>query len=313
MSSTKQFFLSFLICLAAFGLLGYLITGLVEERFFAPTVPNAGVQNPDTADISNPLPEDTDTGVGFTALLIGKDTASNEIDALILLRVEKEQKKVSVCSIPADTRYAVTGTDSSGNSYSGSLTFKDTEKSYGLPYLLKKVYALTDQKVDYYAQISLSAARTLLSELTGSTGLLYTVPETMEYEEEDGAGIHLKEGSQYLSGAKAVELLRYRTYNSGNGDVKRCTTQVDFLRRLISDTLTPDNPLKEKLLSESERKRLLSYVNTNVTSEDIVKHLDLVFSLHDFEFVSIPFRYSGLVKTENVSALHDTFNDPFLS
>lgn len=311
MSPVKQFFLSFLICLIGFGLLSYTITGAVNKHFFTKEEADKTVSEQPNDKNDNTSSDKLDDIDGFTALIIGKDPSSADIDALILCRVDKEQQKLSVCSIPTDTRYAVSGTDKDGNTYSGSLSFRETARLYGTDHLLKKLYALTDQKIDYYAQLNLASARTLLGELGGKTGILYTVPEPMDYDEDNGDGIHLREGAQYLSGTKAVELLRYRTYQSGTSDIKRCTTQVDFLRKLVQETLSLQNPLYTKLLSEKERERLLGYVSTNVTAEDVVKHLDLVFSLKDYEFISLPFRFGGMISTENVAALHDTFNEPF--
>ena len=313
MSTAKQFLLSFIICLIAFGTLSYGIVGIVNDRFFAsePDVPKQDDMNddplPDTDDKEVP----TDPAKGFTALIIGNDPNTSDIDALILCRVDKQKKTMSVCSIPTDTRYEISGTDSDGEKYDGSLSFKETAKTYNVDYLLKKIYALTDQKVDYYAELNLSSARALIGELAGNTGVLFTVPEQMDYDEDEGDGIHLREGAQYLTGAKAVDLLRYRTYKSGYSDVKRCTVQVEFIRKLVQETLTIDNPLYKKLLDESERKRLLNMVKSNVTGDDIVWNLDLVFTLKDYEFVSIPFRFGDMIRADHVGTLHDTFNDPF--
>ena len=313
MSTAKQFLLSFLICLVAFGTLSYFITGAVNDRFFSGEVekPTEDGKDGENPSFDNSTEEKTDSSGGFTALIIGKDPTTSDVDALILCRVDKKAKKMSVCSIPTETRYLISGTDSDGEKYEGSLSFKETVKTYNIDYLLKKLYALTDQKIDYYAQLNLSAARTLIGDLSGSTGVLYTVPEAMDYEEDEGDGIHLKEGSQYLSGAKAVELLRYRTYKSGTSDTKRCTTQVDFIRKLVRETLSLDNPFFTKLLTDTERKKALNLVTTNVTSEDVAQNLELVFSLKEYEFVSIPFRYGDTIRPENVGTIHDTFNDPF--
>lgn len=311
MSAVKQFLLSFIICLIGFGLLSYLITDTVNKRFFTEPESDTVVSDKENEEPDFSSTVELDDTDGFTALIIGTDKNGSDIDALILCRIDKGQKKLSVCSIPTDTRYTVSGTDKDGNTYSGSLSFKETARLYGTDHLLKKLYALTDQKIDYYARISLSAAQTLLGELGGTGGILYTVPEAMDYDEDDGTGIHLREGAQYLSGKKAVELLRYRTYQSGTSDIKRCTTQVDFLRKVIAEALSLDNPLYTKLLSEKERERLLGTVTTNVTADDVLKHLDLIFTLKDYEFISLPFRFGGKISTENVAALHDTFNEPF--
>lgn len=313
MSSAKQFLISFIICLVVFGTLSYFIAENINKTLFSDE-PELTDTEKDTNKPSV-APDGTEPSVdpakGFTALIIGKDPTTSDVDALILCRVDKQTKKMSVCSIPTDTRYEISGTDSDGERYDGSLSFKETVKVYNIDFLLKKIYALTDQKIDYYAELSLASARTLIGELAGSSGVLFTVPEQMDYDEDEGSGIHLREGAQYLSGAKAVELLRYRTYKSGQSDTKRCTVQVDFIRKLVQETLTADNPLYTKLLDEGERKRLLNMVKTNVTGDDILWNLELVFTLKDYEFVSIPFRFGDMIRADHVGTLHDTFNDPF--
>lgn len=309
MSPAKQFILSFLICLAAFSLLGFLVNGYFEDTLFSnshiSTVPKDYESEKNSDDITTPVPE----GKGFTAVIIGNDLSTEETDAIILLKVDSSEKKFMVCSIPTDSRYVITGSDSDGNNYTGSMSFKDTIKNYGTDYLIKKIYAITDMKADFYASINTAQARRIFNEFCGE-GLRYTVPEAMEYDDiyED---IDLYEGDQYLNGAKAVQLMRYRSYQSGNGDVKRCTTQVELIRAFVKSALNPQNPLKSKLLDEAARKNLLSGIKTNVTANDILENLDFVFSIGEYEFISVPFRNSTMIKTENVSSIHEDFNKPF--
>lgn len=311
MSSSKQFILSFFICIAAFSFLGYLVNGYFEKTLFSD---NQTGKNPENhyAEVDPPdiFSDPVSDGEGFSALIVGKDLSTDTTDALILVRADRGTEKFMVCSIPPRARYAITGTDSEGNKYTGSMSFGDTVKNYGVPYLIDKIYALTNLDIDYYAIIDTDDARRLFNEFCGSTGLRYTVPEDMEYDDiyED---IHLTEGDQYLNGAAALQLLRYREYKSGNGDVKRCTTQVEVIRAFAKAALSSENPLKARLLDENVRTKLLSGVETNVTAGDIADNLDLVFSLGDFEFVSIPFRYSAMVSAENVSSIHEDFTRPF--
>lgn len=311
MSPKKQFILSFFICLVAFSFLGIMVNGYFEDALFH----DINIDNNQSKDYDEDSSDDFFTtpvtdGKGFTAMIIGNDISTNETDAIILVKVDFNTEKIMVCSIPTESKYEITGIDSTGNNYSGSMSFKDTIQNYGTDYLINKIYALTDMKIDYYAVINTSDARRIFNEFCGNTGLRYTVPEAMEYDDiyED---IDLYEGDQYLNGSKAVQLMRYRDYESGNGDVKRCSTQVEVIRAFVKTALNSDNPLKEKLLDETARKNLLSGIKTNVTSSDILENIDFIFSIGKFEFVSVPFRYSALITADNVSSLHEDFNKPF--
>lgn len=310
MSASKQFLLSFVICLAVFSLLGYYINGYFIKLF------NDTGNNPSSDESQYTGTEVSgDVGSGnlpryVSALVVGKDLTEDVPDSLMIIKADRISKKIMIAAIPADAKYEVTGVTSSGKSLSGSVSFKNTYRDYGIDYLINKLYALTDIKIDYYAVLDTNAAQTIFNLVCGADGLKYVVPEKMVYEDEI-ASINLYEGEQYLNGSKAVQLLRYKTYKTGTSDVKRRATQMDFVEELAKNKLTSDNSYKQTLLNESERKKLLSYVVTNASSDDVYNNLDLLFSLSEYEFISVPFRYNALIKTENVSTLHSDFNLPF--
>ncbi len=308
MSALKRFLLSFIIFLAIFALLANNITDYFEKILLAPDEPDVHTGTvPGPSPDSEQKTQNTETGGNsFGALVIGKDLATSETDALILVRVNKEKKNIMVCSIPTDTEYEISGHDENGTEYTGSLSFKETIDTYGTDYLIKKITALTGIGIDYHATLGTSEAKTLINTFTGS-GVVYTVPEKMEYDDliED---IDLPEGTQYLTGTKAIQFLRYRTYKSGNGDVKRCTNQTNFIKRFVESALSSENPLKASLLNDSTKKKLLSGIKTNVTTEDIARNLDLVFNLSEYDFDSVTFPYfRAMITAENVSSLHQTF------
>ncbi len=309
MSSIKRFLLSFIIFLVIFTLIAHNVTDYFEGILLAPDENDAQHTGtlPGTSNSPEKNNQDTETGGrSFGALVIGKDLSTSQTDALILVRVNKEEKNIMVCSIPTDTEYEISGHDESGAEYSGSLSFKETIDTYGTDYLIKKITALTGIKIDYHATLSTSTAKTLINTFAGA-GVVYTVPEKMEYDDliED---INLPEGTQHLTGAKAIQFLRYRTYKSGNGDVKRCTNQTGFIKKFVEAALSPENPLKASLLNDSTKKSLLSGITTNVTTEDIAQNLDLVFNLSEYDFDSVTFPYfRAMITSENVSSLHQTF------
>ena len=311
MSSAKKFVLSFLVCLLVFSILGNVAYKYFDNALFGTgegEIPSGDDQYTDIPKSDTSVTETGDKGT-VSALILGKDLSTNEIDAIIIVKADKALKKIAVSSIPTESRYAVTGTDSKGNYYSGSMSFKETYNAYGIDYLVKKIYALTDVKADYYAIVNSHAAQTIINELCGN-GIRYTVPEKMEYTDTvRGADIDLYEGDQYLNGTKAVQLLRFRDYKSGNGDVKRCTTQIEFIREILG-VMNAENPLKAKL-DDAKSTKLLSYLITNATAKDVSENLDMLFNLSEYTFVSVPFRYSALIKAEHVSSLHADFNSPF--
>lgn len=313
MSASKRFILSFIICLIVFSFMGYSAYKYFDGILFEESSVEANQPNnyPDSAEKTDTPVDDGEKGT-VSALILGKDLSTNDIDAIIIVKADKKLKKIAVSSIPTESRYAVTGTDHEDNYYSGSMSFKETYKTFGIDYLVNKIYAITNVKADFYAVVNSHAAQTIINELCGSEGVRYTVPEAMKYADPvRGADIDLYEGNQYLNGAKSVQLLRYRDYKSGNGDVKRCTTHVEFLRELLKSKLTVDNTLKTELLDQAKCSKLLSYLITNATAKDVADNLDMVFELGQYEFVSIPFRFSSLIKAEHVSSLHADFDTPF--
>lgn len=311
MSSAKQFAISFAVCLVLFSVIGYLVCGQLEKVLFEDT-PDEIItpeKNYGTDDEKDPVPQkETKT---LSAIIIGKDLETNLSDAILVVKADKGSKKLLVSSIPTDSVYAITGTDSENNEYTASMSFKETYSTMGVDYLVDKIYAITNIKADFYAVVNSHAAQTMITELFGKTGIAYTVSEEMKYEDTvTGANIDLVEGTQYLDGDEVVQLMRYRGYKSGNGDVKRCTTQVEFIRELVK-SLKTDHQLKSELLNESKRKKILSYLVTNMSQEQLYENLDILFSLSEYEFVSVPFRYNAMIKPEHISSIHADFNTPF--
>lgn len=311
MSSAKRFAISFAVCLVLFSVIGYLVSSNLEKALFEDdTTIYTGNEKDYGTDIQKTPVTEKETKT-LSAVIIGKDLDTNLSDAILVVKADKGAKKLLVSSIPTDSRYAITGTDSDGNEYTGSMSFKETYSIMGVDYLVDKIYAITNIKPDFYAVVNSHAAQTLVNELYGNTGVVYTVSEEMKYEDTvRGANIDLPEGTQYLDGEESVQLMRYRSYKSGNGDVKRCSTQVEFIRELIKG-LKPEHDLKSELLNESKRKKLLSYLVTNMSQEQLYDNLDILFSLSEYEFVSVPFRYNPLIKPENISSIHADFNTPF--
>ncbi len=342
MSSTKQFILSFLICLAAFS---FIALGL--SRFMTKDDENNGpVQSEvqgqqgtktDDEKLENML---TTTGKSVCGLVVGLDpvdTENPEIDALIVVKADVSNKKLYVCSIPTDTKYEISGTylvDGEKQDYTYTMSFKETvinrsenlsDYTDGLEYLTGKVSALTGLDIEYYIALTGNQAAGVFNVFTGGGIKDYIVPEAMKYDADpkydpetdeviyDYSGaldINLYEGKhEPLTGAKAVGLSRYLDYKTGDGQTNRCTTQVELIESFVKTALTADNSLKATLLTMKDPLTTfaINKKNTNITTADIIKHLDLAFSLSEYEFVSVPFRYNNIVRNDKVSTLREHF------
>ena len=341
MSSTKQFILSFLICLAAFS---FIALGL--SKFMTKETPDNGPvqsndQNPDGTSDGEKIEDMLSTeGEAVCGLVVGLDPVDSqkpEIDALIVVKADVLNKKLYVCSIPTDTKYEISGTylvDGEKQDYTYTMSFKETvinrsedlsDYTDGLEYLAGKVSALTGLDIKYYAALNGDQAATVFNRFTDGGIKDYIVPEPMKYDADpkydpetdevvyDYSGeldINLYEGKhEPLTGAKAVGLSRYLDYRTGDGQTNRCTTQVELIESFVKTALTSDNSFKKDLLSFDNPLSVfgISSKNTNITAADIIKHLDLAFSLSEYEFVSVPFRYNNIVRNDKVSALREHF------
>lgn len=303
MSSGIQFLLSLLLCLAAFSAIAVFAIGYIEDKFFAENNVSV-IEHEDYDDQS--IEKTETTGRTVSALIIGKDISTNEVDALVILKADCDSKKLLVSSIPTETEFVL---NSAIADYVATMSFKDSVVNNDVEFLVDKVYAITGMDIDYYAMIDTATARRLFNEFCTDGGLQYEVPHSMSYDDiyED---IDLHEGKQALSGNMAVQLMRYR----GDGDAQRCENQVDVIKAFAGQFLKSENKLKSKFLDPSYCTTLLSGIKkTNITASAIVENADILFDLSGYEFISVPFGGSTVIEAENVSSLRDDYSKPFNS
>ena len=348
MSSTKQFLLSFIICLVAFSLIGI---GLL--KFFSSDDSNTikddgtvGLPDNITDDPSNDDPSNEGksatkkTGRTVSALFVGLDPVdpdTHEIDALIVVKADVDNKQLYVCSVPTDIQYEISGVYSTGSEeeqdYTYYMSFKNTlierERTdgtftKGLEYITGKVSALTGVNIDYYFAVDTKQAASVFNRFTADSPVYYLVPEWMKYDynpkydEETGEmiydyndsphDIYVYEGKhEKLNGSEAVQISRFVDYTR-DGD--RQSTQVSLIEAFVKAALSDKNALKTQLFETNDPFALvgISKKNTNITAEQVKDNLDFVFSLSEYEFNAVPFNYNGRITNSKVPALHEDFN-----
>lgn len=176
-------------------------------------------------------------------------------DTMLLLRFDPETEKLSVLSIPRDTRVHIDG-------YGVRKINRANE--YGGPALSASVASelLGGINIDRYVRVNVQGVEKLIDALGGVT---VDVPKDMKYNDfSQHLYIDLKKGKQHLNGDKAVQFLRFR-YDA-YGDISRVQRQQMFMRALVEQTLKPATIVRvPKILSVIQ-----SNIDTNLTVKELM-------------------------------------------
>ena len=176
-------------------------------------------------------------------------------DSMLVLRFDPGKEKVSVLSIPRDTRVYIEG--------HGVRKINHANK-YGGPALTANVASelLGGIKIDRYVRVNVQGVEKLIDALGGVT---VNVPKDMKYNDfSQHLYIDLKKGIQHLDGDKAMQFLRYRY--DGLGDISRVQRQQMLMRSTVEQTLKPATVIKvPKLLSVIQ-----SHLDTNLTVRELM-------------------------------------------
>ena len=163
----------------------------------------------------------------YTFLLVGTDKDDGNTDTIMVASYDTVNQKISIMSIPRDTMINESWDIKKINS-----VYSRTGNSINS--LANRIKKLVGFKPDFYVKVELSVFVQLV-DLVG--GVEFYVPCDMDYDDPyQDLHIHLKEGTQVLDGAKAMQLVRYRGY--GKSDIGRIETQQAFLKALIEECLS---------------------------------------------------------------------------
>lgn len=160
----------------------------------------------------------------YTFLLVGVDDGNGNADTIMVVSYDVKNGKVELLSIPRDTLVNV------------SRNMKKINAAYGVggvPQLLDEVSALIGFRPDHYLKVDIRGFKAIVNQLGGVS---FYVPCDMFHEDGAGFTIDLKEGSQWLNGDQALQLVRYRGYL--NADIGRIQTQQKFLQQLAKQLVT---------------------------------------------------------------------------
>lgn len=275
-----------------------------------PSMSNDPVSTPPLA--SDPVEEEPDISDAgpyqrkedcWTFLLIGTDDGNGNTDTLMYLTYDVKNQKVSVASIPRDTRI-----DTSHNS-------KKINAAYaydGIDGLKQAVSTTLGIPVDYYIKVDINAFVALVDEVDG---IDYYVPCDMDYDDPwQDLSIHYKEGMQHLSGQQALEVCRFRHDNNmmGYSDTGRMQTQREVLTAVAQKVLSWGNVTRINEFMGI----FADYVDTDLSLTDLIWFAGqaLYFDMDGLNTMTLPAEWHSpymYLDTEETLSMVNQYLNPY--
>lgn len=229
----------------------------------------------------------------ITCLVMGRNQSLT--DFIVLAQYNPNTREASMLSIPRDTFVGTSSPDGKINSiyanYGGGVK--------GITKLKERVEELTGIKIDHYVLFDASMLKKFVNKLGGVT---VNVPMDMDYDDpyqNPPLHIHLKKGTQLLTGSQAEQFVRFRKGYS-NGDIGRIAAQQTFIKALITEVLKPEQIGKIKDLAQI----VIDNTKTDVTLELVEEYLDEVvtFKMSRMRMETLPGegksqKYQGLTRS----------------
>ena len=194
-----------------------------------------------------------------TILLLGTDQSGARTDVIMLLTADRVDRTLSLVSIPRDTlvngEYAVPKLNSVYAANNGG--------QVGIDMVLTRVEQCVGFRPDGYMLVQLEGFVEIVDALGG---VEFDVPVDMFYNDpSQDLYIALEAGPQTLSGEEAMGLVRFRS-GYADQDLGRIEVQRDFLRAMMSQTVSPEGLVKAPLLM----KLLLEHTQTDLTTGNLL-------------------------------------------
>ncbi len=280
------------------------------DGLYRPTVETtaAPTQAPESTPRPTPQPTpDTDRNHNiYNVLVAGRDKVGANTDTILIVSLNTEAHTVNVVSIPRDTMVNIPSSVKKVNVLYelGLNKGEDAGQAF-----LDGMQDLLGFALDGYAVINIQAFEKLVDAIGG---VYYDVPVDMFYNDPtQDLSIAIPKGYQWLSGADALKVVRFRA-GYANADIGRIGTQQDFLKSVASQVLTVGNiPNLPKIIDI-----LTDEVDTNFSAANIsfFAREFLMCSSDNINFHTMPGNYNDSVDgfsyvTVDVDAWLDMVNE----
>lgn len=218
----------------------------------------------------------------FNVLILGGDKVNKNSDTIIVANVDCQKPKVTLLSLPRDTRVLVNG--------------KMNKINFAYPrggekLAIKTVSEFLNIDIKYYVYLDTKAFREII-DLFG--GVDFNVPVDMDYDDPvQKLHIHLKKGYQHLDGNMSEQFMRFRHYNSNKintyydgSDINRIKAQQNFIKEFIRQKLNV------KYLSHVSEviDTIYDNIDTNINADIVVQNLMYfsTFDLNTIDMLTLP-------------------------
>ncbi|MDO5301317.1 MAG: LCP family protein [Tissierellia bacterium] len=188
----------------------------------------------------------TDSGGSFEILLMGVDARSTKgttnpsrSDVMMVVRVDPVADKISMVSIPRDSRVEIPGY--------GTTKVNHAYAHGGAELALETVNNNFGTEIPYYMVVDYEFVRRVVDRVGG---VEVEVPMDMDYEDptaDPPLAIHLKAGHQNLNGDEALQFLRFRK-GYKNQDLGRVEAQQSFAKAFVEKIKSPQGLLQSPLV-----------------------------------------------------------------
>lgn len=173
-------------------------------------------------------------GGNSTILLAGTDASGDRTDTIMLLNIDRKAGKLSLMSIPRDTKVNSTYTPHKINAAYGV----NGSGEQGMDALMEYVSECIGFRPDGYMLIDLNVFVELV-DLMG--GVRFDVPCDMYYNDPtQDLYINLQAGEQKLNGEQAMGVVRFRS-GYAMADLERVNVQRDFLSAALHQWVSVKN------------------------------------------------------------------------
>jgi polyisoprenyl-teichoic acid--peptidoglycan teichoic acid transferase len=170
----------------------------------------------------------------FTVLVIGEDVSAerrqrgyrgDNTDAIMVISISANQRKVAMLSLPRDTVDVPLGNGSTWTSKVNGIA-----SQYGLDGLRQAIAALMGIDIPYYVKVDMDDFIALVDAVGGVNVAVKT------YVQEPRWGLYLSPGRAHLDGLRALYYSRTRKYDS---DYARAARQQQLVRALVAKYTDP--------------------------------------------------------------------------
>ncbi|OPL07797.1 MAG: hypothetical protein AVO33_03385 [delta proteobacterium ML8_F1] len=194
-------------------------------------------------------------------LIFGHDGGRS--DTIMVASYDVDAKILDIISVPRDTYNYVPGHDLQGQNKINAVYGFPGEEGGSIG-LLTAIQDLLGIPIEYYVKMDYDGVEAVVDALGG---IEIKVPFDMKYDDptaEPPLHIDIKAGTQVLSGAKAMEYLRWRKNNGevGEGDLPRIERQQEFMALLAEKSLSYKLP--------TVANTVFRYVKTNMPLDRVL-------------------------------------------